>query len=67
MVNVDAKNASKVIANRIKCCLPDIIRHNQSGFIKDRIISEILDINRLNEVCVSRAQLIKEGSAKREE
>ena len=39
-VHVDAKIASKVIANRIKCCLPDIIHHNQSGFIKDRFIGE---------------------------
>ena len=48
LVNVDAKIASKVISNRIKCCLPDIIHHNQSGFIKDRFIGEtarsILDI-----------------------
>ena len=40
LVNVDAKIASKVIANRIKCCLPDIIHHNQSGFIKDRFVGE---------------------------
>ena len=32
LVNVDAKIASKIIANRIKCCLPDIIHHNQSSF-----------------------------------
>ena len=48
LVNVDAKIASKIIANRIKCCLPDIIHYNQSGFIKDRFIREtarsILDI-----------------------
>ena len=48
LVNVDAKIASKIIANRIKCCLPDTIHHNQSGFIKDRFIGEtarsILDI-----------------------
>ena len=53
MVNVDAKIASKVIANRIKCCFLDIIHHNQCGFIKDKFI-EILEINRLNEVCVNR-------------
>ena len=40
LVNVDAKISSRVIANRIKCCLPVIIHHNQSGFIKDRLIGE---------------------------
>ena len=40
LVNVDAKIASRVIANRIKCRLPDIIHHNQSGFIKDTFIGE---------------------------
>ena len=48
LVNVGAKVASKVIANRIKCSLPDIIHHNQSCFIKDRFIGKraclILDI-----------------------
>lgn len=40
MVNVDAKIASKVLANGIKCCVSDIIFYNQSGFIKDRFIGE---------------------------
>ena len=31
---------SKVIATRIKNVLPSIIRHNQTGFIKDRYIGE---------------------------
>ena len=48
LVNVDAKIASKVSANRIKCCFPDIIHHNQSDFTRDRFIEEtvrsILDI-----------------------
>ena len=48
LVNVEPKIASKVIANRIKCCLPYMIHHNQSGFIKDKFIGEtarsILDI-----------------------
>ena len=38
LVNVDAKIASKVIANRIKCCLPDIIHHNQTGFYSDLLL-----------------------------
>ena len=39
-VNVDAKIMSKVLATRIKNVLPDIIHHNQSGFVKDRYIGE---------------------------
>ena len=48
MINVDAKIASKAIANRMKKVLPEIIHHNQSGFVKNRFIGEtarsILDI-----------------------
>ena len=40
LVNVDAKIMSKVLAARIKNVLPDIIHHNQSGFVKDRYIGE---------------------------
>ena len=40
LVNVDAKIISKVLATRIKNVLPDIIHHNQSGFVKDRYIGE---------------------------
>ena len=38
--DVDAKIMSKVIAARIKNVLPNIIHHNQTGFIKDRYIGE---------------------------
>ena len=48
LINVDAKIASKAIANRMKKVLPGIIHHNQSGFVKNRFIGEtarsILDI-----------------------
>ena len=40
LVNVDAKIMSKVLATRIKSVLPNIIHHNQSGFVKDRYIGE---------------------------
>ena len=40
LVNIDAKIISKVLATRIKNVLPSIIRHNQSGFVKDRFIGE---------------------------
>jgi len=37
---VDAKVVSKAIATRMKNVLPNIIHHNQTGFIKDRYIDE---------------------------
>ena len=40
LVNVDAKIMSKAIATRIKNVLPNIIHHNQTGFIKDRYFGE---------------------------
>ena len=40
LINVDAKIASKAIANRMKQVLPEIIHHNQSGFVKNRFIGE---------------------------
>ena len=41
LISVDSELASKVIANRIKNVLPQIIHHNQSGFIKVRFIGEV--------------------------
>ena len=47
-LNVDAKIASKVIAERMKRLLPELIHNNQSGYIPGRNTSEnvrsILDI-----------------------
>jgi len=40
LVNVDTKIMSKVIATRIKKVLPNIIHHNETGFIEDRFIGE---------------------------
>jgi len=40
LVNVDTKIMSKVIATRIKNVLPNIIHHNQTGYVKDRYIGE---------------------------
>ena len=40
LVNVDAKLMSKVLATRLKNVLPQIIHHNQTGFVKDRYIGE---------------------------
>ena len=40
LINVDAKIISKVIAVRVKNVLPDIIHHNQTGYVKDRYIGE---------------------------
>ena len=40
LLNVDAKITSKAIATRIKNVLPNIIHHNQTGFVEDRYIGE---------------------------
>ena len=40
LLNVDAKILSEVIATRIKKVLPDIIHHNQSGYVSDRYIGQ---------------------------
>ena len=40
LLNVDTKIMLKVIASRLKNVLPNIIHHNQTGFIKDRYIGE---------------------------
>lgn len=37
IINVDAKIASKAIANRMKKVFPEIIHHNQSGFVKNSV------------------------------
>ena len=54
LLNVDAKIASKVIAERMKRLLPGLINHNQSGYIPGRNISEnihsILDITEFTKV-----------------
>ena len=40
LVNVDAKIMSKVVATRMKNVLPNIVHHNQTGYVKDRYIGE---------------------------
>lgn len=38
LINVDVKIASKAIAKRLELFLPELVHHNQNGFIKGRSI-----------------------------
>ena len=40
LLNIDTKIFSKILANRIKNVLPEIISEEQTGFIKQRFIGE---------------------------
>ena len=42
LLNTDYKILSKVVTNRIKSVLPNLIHMDQTGFLKNRNISEIL-------------------------
>ena len=42
LVDAEAKIMSKVIASRIKNVSPNIIHHNQTGYVKDRFIGETI-------------------------
>ena len=37
-MNVDVKIASKAIARRLETILPELIHHNQNGFVKGRSV-----------------------------
>ena len=38
LMNVDVKIASKAIARRLETILPELIHHNQKGFVKGRSV-----------------------------
>ena len=38
LMNVDVKIASKAIARRLEIILPELIHHNQNGFVKGRSV-----------------------------
>ena len=42
LINVNAKIIPKVIASRLKKVLPNIIHHNQTGYVEDRYIGETI-------------------------
>jgi len=42
LVIVDTKIMSKVIASRIRSVLPNIIHHNQTGYVEERFIGETI-------------------------
>ena len=39
-MNLDTKNISKALANRLKKVLPDIISHDQTAYVQGRFIGE---------------------------
>ena len=42
LIDVDAKIISKAIAVRVRNGLPNIFHHNQTGYVKDRYIGEMV-------------------------
>ena len=47
LLNTVYKIAAKAIANRIRLVLPNLINHDQTGFLKDRFIGENIRTHRL--------------------
>ena len=42
LINVDVKIASKALAKRLEPILPEIVHHNQNGFIKGKSIFDVV-------------------------
>ena len=55
LLNQDYKYLAKIVANRLKAILPEIISTDQSGFVSNRFIgSNIIRIQTLIEMCKER-------------
>ena len=52
LLNADNKILGKILANRLQSALPQLVHHSQTGFIKNRQLSEnILKILKVIDVC----------------
>lgn len=61
LCNVSMKIITKVIANRLRECLPKLISHNQSAFLKNRLISDNLIIAQEAYHCIRKRSKGNQG------
>ena len=58
LINVDVKIASKALAKRLEPILPEIVHHNQNGFIKGKsIFDAVRTIDDIFRTCGNNKQI----------
>ena len=60
LLNVDQKIFTSIIANRLSYILPDIINLDQTGFVKDRLLSDNVrrTLNIIDQTVIMKQQML---------